>query len=134
MLKTAFRFGMLAVALMALLYLSKYAIFLRDMEDEIMLVIIAVLFIGFGVVISQLIKGRKVPEGIDEKQISNLGISQREYDVLNLMAEGKSNGQIADLLYISESTVKTHVSNLLVKLDAERRTEAVQLAKQRHII
>ncbi|MTI39337.1 response regulator transcription factor [Fulvivirga lutimaris] len=55
-------------------------------------------------------------------------------EVLNVMAEGLSNVEIADKLFVSESTVKTHVSNLLSKLDAKRRTEAIKKAKEYGII
>ena len=66
--------------------------------------------------------------------IEKLGISKREYEVLEQIALGKSNKEIADTLFISESTVKTHVSNLLVKLDAKRRTQAVSKAKELSIL
>jgi ATP/maltotriose-dependent transcriptional regulator MalT len=66
----------------------------------------------------------------NSKVISKLGITPRELDVLHLMALGHSNQEIADLLFVSLNTVKTHISNLLTKLGAERRTQAIQIAKQ----
>lgn len=66
--------------------------------------------------------------------IQGLGISRREYEVLCELAKGGSNADIAASLFVSESTVKTHISNLLVKLDARRRTEAVLKAKALKII
>ena len=57
------------------------------------------------------------------------GISQREFEVLLLINEGLSNLQIAGKLFVSENTVKKHVSNLFFKLDVARRTEAVRKAK-----
>ena len=134
MLKTALRFGLLAVALMLLLYLSKYSIFTYDMTNQLLVVALAILLIGFGILISKYLQSQKKRDGIDHKKIMQLGISTREYEALNLIAEGKSNQEIADILFISESTVKTHVSNLLVKLDAKRRTEAIQLAKEMGIL
>jgi len=56
-------------------------------------------------------------------------ITPREYEVLHLMAQGLSNQEIADRLFVSLHTVKTHASNLLAKLDAQRRTQAIQKAK-----
>ncbi|NJO24667.1 MAG: response regulator transcription factor [Bacteroidia bacterium] len=50
------------------------------------------------------------------------------------MAEGLSNQEIAGVLFLSESTIKTHVSNILFKLDAKRRTQAIQAAKQLKIV
>lgn len=58
------------------------------------------------------------------------GISAREMEVLQHMAAGMSNQQIADTLFVSLSTVKTHASNLFVKLDVKRRTQAVDLARK----
>ena len=76
------------------------------------------------------------PENIEinEKEILNLGISKRELDVLNLMAKGLSNEEITDKLFISLNTVKTHSSNIFLKLDVKRRTQAVDKAKRLKII
>jgi ATP/maltotriose-dependent transcriptional regulator MalT len=71
---------------------------------------------------------------IDYEQIKKLGLTQREHDVLVKMAEGLSNLEIATALFLSESTIKTHVSNIFFKLDAKRRTQAVQVAKQLKIV
>ena len=71
---------------------------------------------------------------IDHKQIDKLEISKREYEVLQAIAQGLSNKEIAAQLFVSESTIKTHVSSLLVKLNAKRRTQAIQIAKELHIL
>lgn len=71
---------------------------------------------------------------IDQKEIAELGISKRELDVLNLMAQGLSNDEIAGKLFISLNTVKTHSSNIFVKLNVKRRTQAVEKAKRLKII
>ena len=68
------------------------------------------------------------------QKIEELGLSKREYEVLKEIANGLSNKQIADRLFVSESTVKTHVSNVLLKLDAKRRTQAIRVAKQMGIL
>ena len=75
-----------------------------------------------------------VPTELDQKEISKLGISKRELEVLNLMAEGLSNEEIVGKLYISLNTVKTHSSNIFIKLDVKRRTQAVEKAKRLNII
>lgn len=143
MKRIALRFGLLAVALMLLVQLSKYSLLTRGLKDELLVAFFAVLFVGLGVMVSKLIFKPKTkivysPNGQDPKpdleKIEELGISKREYEVLEQMARGKSNLEIADQLFISESTVKTHVSNLLVKLDAKRRTQAVSIAKEIRII
>ena len=71
---------------------------------------------------------------IDDKKISELGISNREYEILIKISEGLSNKEIAEKLFVSESTIKTHISNLYVKLDAKRRTQAIQRAKEMNLI
>jgi ATP/maltotriose-dependent transcriptional regulator MalT len=71
---------------------------------------------------------------LDTNKIEELQISKREMEVLDLIAQGLSNKEIGERLFVSESTVKTHVSNLLVKLDSKRRTQAVNRAKELNII
>ena len=68
------------------------------------------------------------------EKIEELGLSKREYEVLQEIALGLSNQEIADKLFVSESTIKTHVSNLLIKLDAKRRTQAIRISKSLNII
>ncbi|HYG19004.1 MAG TPA: response regulator transcription factor, partial [Ohtaekwangia sp.] len=70
----------------------------------------------------------------DEERLKQAGISKREYEVLELMATGCSNQEIADKLFVSLNTVKTHTSNLFIKLDVKRRTQAIQKAKDLHLI
>jgi ATP/maltotriose-dependent transcriptional regulator MalT len=71
---------------------------------------------------------------VNEPVLKKLSISKREYEILELMSRGYSNQQIADKAYISISTVKTHTSNLFMKLDVSRRTEAVMKARELSLI
>ncbi len=71
---------------------------------------------------------------INQAEITRLGISKRELDVLQLMATGLSNEEIAEQLFISLNTVKTHSSNIFLKLDVKRRTQAAEKAKRLNII
>jgi two-component system, NarL family, response regulator LiaR len=66
----------------------------------------------------------------DEKKREDLSITPRELEILQLIAQGMSNKEIAEKLYISENTVKTHLSRVFDKLGAKRRTQAVQLGKE----
>ncbi len=69
-----------------------------------------------------------------ETERQKLGLSSRELEVLQLMAEGLSNQEIAERLFLSLATVKTHSSNLFEKLDVKRRTQAVEKARQLKLI
>ncbi len=130
------RFGLLAVALMVLMQISKYSLVTRDLSNEILTALIAVLLIGFGLLIGRILKRQKAMEVklLNEKKARELELSRRECEVLLEMVNGKSNREIAETLFISESTVKTHVSNLLVKLQAKRRTEAINNARNLGLI
>jgi len=70
----------------------------------------------------------------DEQRIAQLSITPRELEILGLIAAGLSNREIADRLFVSESTVKTHSSRVFDKLGAKRRTQAVQLGKDARLI
>ena len=70
----------------------------------------------------------------DQARIDALGITPRELEVLQLIAEGLSTKEMADRLFVSDNTVKTHTSRVFDKLGANRRTQAVQLAKTQRII
>lgn len=74
------------------------------------------------------------PFSADTAAIEQLGISQREMEVLNLIAEGAANQEIADRLFVSLNTVKTHTSRLFEKLDVKRRTQAVEKARRLRLI
>ncbi|TRW23967.1 response regulator transcription factor [Flavobacterium zepuense] len=71
---------------------------------------------------------------INQSEIEKLALSRRELEVLNLMAQGMSNKEIADGLFVSLNTVKTHSSNIFEKLDVKRRTQAVEKSKRLGII
>ena len=137
MRKVVFKFGLIIVAVVLLLQLSKYSWRAQGLNTELVVILIALVFAAFGFVLSKyLFKTRPKTQKttIDVKKLAKLGISKREYDVLKEMALGKSNQEIADQLFISESTVKTHVSNLLGKLNSKRRTEAIRKAKEVSIL
>jgi DNA-binding CsgD family transcriptional regulator len=71
---------------------------------------------------------------INQSEIEKLALSKRELEVLHLMAQGLSNKEIADGLFVSLNTVKTHSSNIFEKLDVKRRTQAVEKSKRLGII
>ncbi|HEY4111136.1 response regulator transcription factor [Puia sp.] len=76
-----------------------------------------------------------LPNGsVDQKQIARLGLSARELEVLQGMAEGLSNQEIAGRLFVSLNTIKTHSSRIFEKLDVRRRTQAIETARRLRII
>ena len=88
------------------------------------------------VVVKEVVKGVEVaappsqPFAVNETRREDLGITPRELEILALIAQGMSNREIAEKLYVSENTVKTHSSRVFDKLGARRRTQAVQLGKE----
>ncbi len=71
---------------------------------------------------------------INEKEIIRLNISKRELEVLQLMSEGLSNQEIAERLFVSLNTIKTHNARLFGKLEVKRRTQAIEIAKKLGLI
>lgn len=151
-------FGILIAALLVLFQLAKFSQWRGDTNIETWIAVFSLLFFGIGIWISrkmfrkevirekEIIREKEVivevevpvmstvNQQVDEKQLEKLGLSKREYEILGLIGEGLSNQQIADKLFVSENTIKKHVSNLFLKLDVERRTEAVKRAKELRIL
>ena len=136
MKKTAFIYGAaLVAAAFALQWLDlQYSV--RRFSIEIYIVLIAVAFTALGVWAgNRLTRPRRAPDfEKNTKALEALGISEREYDVLLLLAEGCSNREIADSLFVSANTVKTHLAHLYDKLDVSRRTQAVRKARSLRLI
>ena len=135
MRKTILVFGLLILALLILFQLSKYSLIFGTLAFEYVIAAIAIVFFVIGVIIQQKTHKpvHKIKE-INHEKIKEIGLSLREYEVLCEIANGLSNKEIANKLFISESTIKTHVSNILLKLDAKRRTEAINKAKSLQIL
>lgn len=140
MRRTILIYGISLAALIALLKFLEYRYFLRDLSLEFYMGILAVMFAGLGIWIGLKFTRKKevlVPVSsfrLDPSILEKHGISKREYEVLELMARGLSNQEIADKLFVSLNTIKTHTASLFVKLDAKRRTQAVQRAKEISLI
>lgn len=116
----------------------RYFIF-GDMAVEIFVGFIALLFTSLGLWVGWKLTHRTVivhdPEfRPDPAAMESLGISKREQEVLELIAQGLSNREIAEKLFLSPHTVKSHSSSLFIKLGARRRTEAIKKAKELGIL
>jgi len=139
MRRTIIIYGLSMAALVGLLKVVEYKYFVRDIPLEFYIGVVAVMFTALGIWAGLRLTrpkfiDRSGPFVLDESALQRLGISKREHEVLGLIAAGHSNQEIADQLFISMPTVKTHVSNVLGKLDAGRRTEAVRRAKELQLI
>ena len=109
--------------------------------------LIALIFAGLGIWLGLKLTGKKEvlvfkevpapsaqPFSLNEERQKKLGITKRELEILELIAQGMSNREIAEKLFVSENTVKTHSSRLFDKLGAKRRTQAVQLGQEMGLI
>lgn len=135
MKKTVLVFSALIFSLFLLFQLSTYSITRGNLTIEIVIAFVALLSFFVGVYFNKKrARSTTTKPTVDTQKIKALEITEREYEVLVLIAKGLSNKEIANELFLSESTIKTHVSNLLVKLNAKRRTQAVQIAKKMQII
>jgi two-component system, NarL family, response regulator LiaR len=139
MRKTVVLYGIALAALTGLLKFIEYRFFVYDLSLEFYLGIVAVLFTGLGVWAGLRLTRRKAvmvaPDfTINEPELQRRGISKREYEVLELIAQGLSNQEIAEKLFVSLNTIKTHSSNLFMKLEVRRRTEAIRRAKELRLL
>ncbi len=109
----------------------EYQYAVRVFSTEIYVVLIALLFAALGVWAGRRLTGAADRGSFEQnvQAIEYLGISKREYEVLQLLAEGHSNQEIAENLVVSPNTVKSHLTRLYQKLDVTRRTQAIQKAR-----
>jgi DNA-binding CsgD family transcriptional regulator len=135
--------GLVGGVLIAVLRWTEYRFLVLENSVEIYGALIAVIFAVFGIWLgirlttpreTIVLKEVLVPAGEpfvpDERKRDALGITRREMEILELVAQGMSNREIAEKLFVSENTVKTHCSRAFDKLGAKRRTQAVQLGKE----
>lgn len=132
----------LAILVFALKWLQ-WKFLIVDNSIDIYIGLVAVFFTALGVWVARQLSGTKVktvlvpqPEAfiLNETELQQLNLSSREYEVLQLLSKGHSNAQIAETLFLSLSTIKTHVSNLYLKMDVKSRTQALEKAKRLKII
>lgn len=147
MKKTVLVFGLLGGILVAALELIEYRFLVIERSLEIYGGLVALLFSALGIWLGlrftrtrELVVVREVPVRVtgpfvrDVARQQELGITPRELEILELIAAGLSNREIAERLFVSENTVKTHSGRLYDKLAARRRTQAVQHAKDAGLI
>jgi ATP/maltotriose-dependent transcriptional regulator MalT len=140
-------YGLCGGVLIAVLKLVEYRFLVVEHSLEIYGGLIALLFAGLGiwlglkltrkeevVVVREVAVSAAMPFALNQEKLRELGITRRELEILELIAAGLSNREIAEKLFVSENTVKTHSSRLFDKLSAKRRTQAVQIGKELGLI
>ncbi len=141
-----------SISLAFLLFLLKWLelrFIIFDHSFEIYIGFISVIFTALGIWLALKLSKPKIETVVVEKEVyvarnenfvldtvlvSQLELSKRELEILGLLAQGHSNQEIAAKLFVSLSTVKTHIQNLFEKLDVKRRTQAVEKAKRLNLI
>ncbi len=135
-------FGLAGGFLITVLRFTEYRFLVVEHSVEVYAGLIAAVFAALGIWLGLTLTRKKVqvvgqpaePFSVDERRQTELGITPRELEILGLIAAGLSNREIAERLFVSENTVKTHSSRLFDKLGARRRTQAVQLGKEARLI
>ena len=140
-------YGLCGGILIVALRLIEYRFMIVEHSFEIYAGLIAALFAVIGIWLGlKLTKKQEIlivkevpvpattPFSLNEQRLKDLGITKRELEILELIAQGMSNREIAEKLFVSENTVKTHSSRLFDKLSAKRRTQAVQIGKEMGLI
>jgi len=153
MKKTILLYGLVGGVLITALKMIEYRYLVLEHSLELYGGLVALVFAAVGIWLGQKLTHpreklvvREVPVRVEvrvpaggtfvrnEERVREVGMTPRELEILEALAAGLSNKEIADRLFVSENTVKTHATRVFAKLSARRRTQAVQLAKEAGII
>ena len=147
--KTTLLYGISLAFLLFLLKWLELRFIIFQHSFEVYIGFIAVIFTALGIWLALKLSKPKIETLVVEKEVyvsrnenfvldtslvDQLGLSKREMEILNLLAQGLSNQEIAEKLYVSLSTVKTHLQNLFEKLEVKRRTMAIEKARSLNLI
>ena len=151
-MKRVLFYGAIGGALIALLKYVEYQYFVRVYPGEVYGGIVALIFTAVGIYVGlrltrpkevpvevpvEVVVVREVPASpyvLNASKLKELGLTPREHEILGLIAEGLSNREIGERLFVSENTVKTHSSRVFEKLGVNRRVQAVQKARELGLI
>jgi DNA-binding CsgD family transcriptional regulator len=142
-------YGICGGMLVTVLRLTEYRFLVLEHSVELYGGLIAALFAGLGIWLGLTLTRKKqvvirevrvetdgaaAPFAVDDAKVRQFELTPRELEILGQMAAGLSNREIAERLFVSENTVKTHSSRLFDKLGAKRRTQAVRIGKAERLI
>lgn len=148
-MKRVLLYGAIGGILIALLKFVEYQYLIRSYPGEVYGGIVALVFTAVGIYVGLRLTRPKetvivrevevrVPDGgpfvLNEARLRELGLTPREHEILGLIAEGLSNREIGERLFVSENTVKTHSSRVFEKLGVNRRVQAVQKGRELGLI
>jgi ATP/maltotriose-dependent transcriptional regulator MalT len=151
-LKHILLYGTVGGIAITMLQLIQYRWLILSHSAEVYAALVGVLFVTLGIWLGKRLTRPKVVETIretvrevvvevpavpfvrDDAQVAALGLTPRELDILELIAAGLSNREIAEKAFVSENTVKTHSSRVFDKLGVQRRTQAAQRARELGLI
>lgn len=147
-MKRGLLYGSIGGVLIVVLKLLEYQHFVRSFPSEVYGGVVALIFTAVGIYFGlRLTRHKEVvvvreievfredrPFAVNAEKLKELGLTNREHEILGLIAEGLSNREIGERLFVSENTVKTHSSRLFEKLSVNRRVQAVQKGKDLGLI
>ena len=131
MWRIALIYGSVLAGLALLLEWLQYRHFVRALPTQAYIVVLAIVFVALGICVGIRVKPARIAPGFERntRAIASLGLTSRECEVLEALARGLSNKEIARELGISPNTVKTHIANLVGKLGVSGRGKAVEAAR-----
>ncbi|HNS13584.1 MAG TPA: LuxR C-terminal-related transcriptional regulator [Bacteroidia bacterium] len=147
--KSTILYGISLAFLLFLLKWLELRFIIFEHSFEVYIGFIAVIFTALGIWLALKLSKPKIETVVVEKEVyvsrnenfvldnsvvDQLALSKREMEILNLLAQGHSNREIAEKLFVSLSTVKTHLQNIFEKLDVKRRTQAIEKARSLNLI
>jgi NarL family two-component system response regulator LiaR len=140
-------YGAVGGVLIALLKIIEYKHFVREYPSEMYGGLVALIFTAIGIYLGlrwtrpkEVVVVREVPVRtngpfiLDAEKLKQVGLTARELEILGLIAQGLSNREIGEKLFVSENTVKTHSSRIFEKMQVNRRVQAVQKGKDLGLI